>query len=102
MNRQPRDIDLVGRSRRCGPQTGTTATGSDPAVHKSAIQGDRADDRQDGDANEPALDSNGLPSNPVAIAQVRIGANVDDSEVANASETGQTTNAPRDEMRPLR
>ena len=35
------------------------------------------------------------------VTEVRIGANVDDSEVANAGETGQTTDAPRDEVRPL-
>jgi hypothetical protein len=36
-----------------------------------------------------------------AIAEDRIGANVDDSEVANADETGRTTGASRDEVRPL-
>src|ERR1019366_1689512 len=38
----------------------------------------------------------------IATAEDRIGANVDDSEVANASETGQTTEAPRDELHQLR
>ena len=50
----------------------------------------------------PALDGNGLPANPIAIAEDRIGPNVDDSEVANADKTGRTTDAPRDEVRPLK
>ena len=36
------------------------------------------------------------------VPEAPIGANVDDSEVSNASETGQTSDAPRDEERPLR
>jgi 6-phosphogluconolactonase len=78
------------------------ATGVDPAGHKGTIQGDRPDEEQDGNASVPALDGNGLPVNPIAIAEDRIGANVDDSEVANADETGRTTDAPRDELRPLK
>lgn len=73
----------------------------DPDTHKGAIEGDRVGDEQQGNANVPALDRNGLPSKPIAIAEDRIGANVDDSEVANADETGGTTDAPRDEVRPL-
>ena len=38
---------------------------------------------------------------PSQLRRNRIGANVDDSEVANADETGRTTDAPRDEVRPL-
>ena len=68
---------------------------------RDAIQGDRPDDEQQGDPNAPALDENGLPANLTAIAEVRIGANVDDSEVANADETGRTSDASRDELRPL-
>ncbi len=73
----------------------------DPDVHKGAMEGDRVGDEQHGNANVPALDRNGLPAKPIAIAEDRIGANVDDSEVANADETGGTTDAPRDEVRPL-
>jgi len=73
----------------------------DPDVHKGAIQGDRPDDEQQANRNVPALNSDGLPANPTAIAEDRIGANVDDSEVANANEVGRTTDTPRDEVRPL-
>jgi hypothetical protein len=73
----------------------------DPDLHKGAIEGDRPDDEQQGNANVPALDESGLPAKMTAIAEDRIGANVDDSEVANAGETGRTTEASRDEVRPL-
>ena len=73
----------------------------DPDLHKGAIEGDRPDDEQQGNANVPALDERGLPAKLTAIAEDRIGANVDDSEVANADETGRTTGASRDEVRPL-
>jgi 6-phosphogluconolactonase len=73
----------------------------DPDIHKGTIQGDRLDDEQQGNANVPALDARGMPAKPIAIAEDRIGANIDDGEVANADETGRTTNAPRDEVRPL-
>ena len=73
----------------------------DRDVHKGAIQGDRPGDEQQANANVPALDQNGLPARPRAIAEDRIGANVDDSEVANADEMGRTNDAPRDELRPL-
>jgi hypothetical protein len=43
-----------------------------------------------------------LPASPMPITQDRIGANVDDSAVANADDTGRTTDAPRDEVRPLK
>ena len=70
----------------------------DPDLHKGAIEGDRPDDEQQGNANVPALDERGLPAKLKAIAEDRIGANVDDSEVANADETGRTTGASRDEV----
>ena len=73
----------------------------DPDLHKGAIQGDRPDDEQQGNPNVPALDESGLPAKATAIAEDRIGANVDDNEVANADETGRTTSASRDEVRPL-
>lgn len=78
-----------------------TAQQVDPDLHKGAIQGDRPGDEQQGNANVPALNENGLPAKLTAIAEDRIGANVDDSEVANADETGRTTGASRDEVRPL-
>jgi len=80
----------------------SNVTSIDPDIHKGAIEGTRAQDEQQGNRNAPALDSEGLPANPVAIAEDRIGANVDDGEVANANEHGQTTDAPRDEVSMLR
>jgi hypothetical protein len=74
---------------------------TDPDMHKGAVEGDRPNDEQQGNPNAPALDANGLPANPVAIAQDRIGANADDGAVANADEQGQTTDAPREEIKPL-
>jgi 6-phosphogluconolactonase len=73
----------------------------DPDIHKGAIPGDRLDDEQQGNANVPALDDSALPAKLTAIAEDRIAANVDDSEVANADETGRTAGASRDEVRPL-
>jgi 6-phosphogluconolactonase len=73
----------------------------DPDVHKGAVEGDRAGDEQPGNANAATRDGSGFPAQPLAIAEDRIGANVDDSEIANAGETGRTTDALRDELRPL-
>ena len=73
----------------------------DPDLHKGAVEPDDPADGQPGNSNAPALDSEGWPIRPVEIAQDRIGANVDDSEVANAGEAAQTSDAPRDELAPL-
>lgn len=77
------------------------ARSTDPDRHKGAIEGDSPTDEQQSNRNAPALDSEGLPANPVAIAEDRIGANIDDVEVANADEGGQTSEASRDEIAPL-
>jgi hypothetical protein len=74
---------------------------ADPDTHKGAIEGDRPQDEQQGNRNAAALDAEGLPEDAVSIAEDRIGANVDDHEVANADERGQTTDASRDEIAPL-
>jgi hypothetical protein len=73
----------------------------DPSAGKGAVEGVRPGEKHHANRNAPALDSEGLPSKPKAIAEDRIGANVDDSEVSNASETGRTTDASRDEVAPL-
>lgn len=74
----------------------------DPRESKGVIEGVRPGERRhSGNRNAPALDPQGLPSKPKAVAEDRIGANVDDSEVSNASETGQTSEASRDEVKPL-
>ena len=69
----------------------------DPDLYKGVVESDRRDEEHQADRDDPALTPDGLPANPVAIAQDRLGANVDDSEVAQASETGQTVDRPRDE-----
>jgi len=52
----------------------------DQDMHKGAIEGDRPSDVQFGNENADALDENGLPTDPVAIAQDKIGANVDGTQ----------------------
>lgn len=76
----------------------------DQDLHKGAVEGDRPDDVQQGNPNVPALDGDGLPNDPKAIAEDRIGANVDyleRSDVANADEQGRTSDAGREELKPL-
>lgn len=49
--------------------------------HLGVVEGDRPSDRpQHGNSNAPALDEEGLPNDPVAIAEDAIGANVDETE----------------------
>ena len=52
----------------------------DPDVHKGAIEGDRPTDEQTGNPNGPGIDQNGLPNDPVATAQDKLGANEDETE----------------------
>jgi hypothetical protein len=52
----------------------------DQDVHKGAIEGDRPTDVQFGNANAPALDDEGLPSDDVKIAEDALGANEDETE----------------------
>jgi len=47
--------------------------------HIGAVEGDRPTDPQQGNANAPALDDQGLPNDPDAIAEDVIGANSDES-----------------------
>ncbi len=52
-----------------------------PDQHEGAVEGDRTtDDPQNGNPNAPALDDQGLPSDPDLIAQDVIGANLDETE----------------------
>ena len=48
--------------------------------HLGAVEGDRAGDDQQGNANATALDDQGLPNNKVAIAEDSIGAREDESQ----------------------
>jgi hypothetical protein len=52
----------------------------DPDVHKGAIEGDRPTDEQIGNPNGDGVDENGMPDDPVAIAEDAIGANEDKSQ----------------------
>jgi hypothetical protein len=48
--------------------------------HIGAVEGDRPSDTpQQGNPNAPALDAEGLPNDPDAIAQDVIGANIDET-----------------------
>jgi hypothetical protein len=53
----------------------------DSDEHIGAVEGDRpSDSPQQGNANAPAIDEEGLPDDPTAIAQDVIGANLDETE----------------------
>lgn len=52
----------------------------DPALHKGAIEGDRPTDEQIGNPHGNGVDDQGLPDDPVAIAEDAIGANEDESQ----------------------
>ena len=55
--------------------------GAESDEHIGAVEGDRPSDcPQQGNPNAPALDDEGLPDDPAAIAQDVIGANVDETE----------------------
>jgi len=52
----------------------------DPDIHKGAVEGDRPTDQQHFNQQGDGLDENGLPDDPVAIAEDEVGANVDDTQ----------------------
>jgi hypothetical protein len=52
----------------------------DPDIHKGAVEGDKADDEQQGNPNGNGIDDQGLPDDPVATAEDEIGANEDESQ----------------------
>ena len=58
-----------------------TGRAVDSDEHIGAVEGDRPSDcPQQGNPNAPALDGEGLPDDPAAIAQDVIGANVDKTD----------------------
>jgi hypothetical protein len=77
---------------------GTSGSPKNPDRHKGAIEGDQVDQEQHANQNAAA---GGDSPDPVAVAEDRIGANVDDSEVSHATETGRSADTLRDEERPL-
>jgi hypothetical protein len=52
----------------------------DQDAHKGAIEGDRPTDEQFGNPHGPGVNDEGLPSDPIATAEDKIGANEDESE----------------------
>lgn len=53
----------------------------DSNEHLGAVEGDRPSDAPNqGNPNAPGVDAEGLPDDPVATAQDRIGANLDETE----------------------
>jgi hypothetical protein len=52
----------------------------DPAIHKGAIESDRPSQETNVDDRPSGVDGNGMPNDPVATAQDRIGAREDESE----------------------
>ncbi len=52
----------------------------DPDVHKGATEGDKPSDEQTGNPNGDGVDENGMPDDPVATAEDKIGANEDESQ----------------------
>jgi hypothetical protein len=59
----------------------TTRKHADSDEHLGAVKGDRPTDRPNqGNPNAPGVDDQGCPNDPVATAQDRIGANLDETE----------------------
>ena len=52
----------------------------DQDIHKGAIEGDRPCDEQLGNPHGDGLNEDGLPDDPIAIAEDVIGANEDKSQ----------------------
>jgi hypothetical protein len=52
----------------------------DPDLHKGAVEGDRPQDPQQGNPNGPGVNDQGLPNDPIASAEDKIGANEDESQ----------------------
>ena len=48
--------------------------------HLGAVEGDRADDTQQGNRNASAVDDEGLPTNTLAVFEDVLGANNDETE----------------------
>jgi hypothetical protein len=61
--------------------TKETRLQDDPDAHKGAIEGDRpTDSPQMGNPHGSGVDDEGLPDDPIATAEDKIGANEDKSE----------------------
>jgi hypothetical protein len=52
----------------------------DPDAEKGAVEGDRPDQPQNANPHGPGVNDQGLPNDPVAIAEDALGANEDESQ----------------------
>jgi hypothetical protein len=52
----------------------------DQDIHKGAVEGDRPTDQQHFNPNGEGVNEQGLPDDPIAIAEDREGANADESQ----------------------
>ena len=66
------------RRHRMSQQSATHSP--DPDSHKGAVEGDKPTDQQAGNPHGDGVDANGLPNDPIATAEDRIGANEDKSQ----------------------
>ena len=58
-----------------------TSERHDSDDHMGAVEGNRPGDvPNEGNRNAPALDENGLPNDPIAISEDKLGANEDETE----------------------
>lgn len=62
------------------PRLKSSAVEDDPDAHKGALEGDRPQDEQMGNPHGSGVDDEGLPDDPIATAEDRIGANEDESQ----------------------
>jgi hypothetical protein len=53
---------------------------NDQDLRKGALEGDRPADEQQGNPNGPGIDAEGMPNDPIATAEDRLGAQEDESE----------------------
>ena len=58
----------------------TTNSDDDQDFHKGAVEGDRPDDKQNSNPHGDGIGSDGLPDDPIAQAEDKIGANNDETQ----------------------
>jgi hypothetical protein len=52
----------------------------DPDTHKGATEGETPADEEKGNPAGTGIDKNGMPNDPIATAQDKVGANEDESQ----------------------
>jgi hypothetical protein len=58
----------------------SSTTQNDADIHKGAVEGDRPDDIQSGNPHGDGVNDDGLPDDPVATAEDKLGANEDKTQ----------------------